>query len=597
MRLLFDLETDGLLDVVTKIHSLVIIDIDTNKMYSCCDQHGYLSIQEGVELLKNADQLIGHNIIGFDYPVIKKLYGVDLTEDVYDTYNAAAVMHTDIDVYDYQQKMIRNKKLIGSHKLEAWGERLGIYKGDFGKDTDWKNWSKEMQTYCEQDCHVTLKLFDHLMSKHYSKDALKLEFRFQKYLSDQQINGVPFDIESAKELSEDLKLEKLAITHKIHALIPPKTIYSEFIPKTSNKTRGYVKGVPVKRKNVEVFNPGSRKQILEFLQSKYQWKPSILTKKGNPELGAAILDTLPWKEAELFSTYFNVNNILSKVSGGKESWLKHCKNGRIHGRVIASGAVTFRCTHSSPNLSQVTSERKYKGAEARKLFYAPEGLFIGADASGLELRNLAHYLYPYDGGKFVEKVLHGDIHTSNKEDAGLESRDQAKRFIYAFNYGAGDELLGDIVDPSLSKEQKKRIGKDLRSSFLSKNPAIKSLLRDLEAAITGRDYLIGLKGYKIRIREKYRLLNSLLQAAGAVIMKQATVNFMDDMIHQKLYNTTVFPALHVHDEIQVICLNESMGDSVGMSMVEGIRKTTQDVGFKCPLDGEYNIGKNWGETH
>ena len=53
----------------------------------------------------------------------------------------------------------------------------------------------------------------------------------------------------------------------------------------------------------------------------------------------------------------------------------------------------------------------------------------------------------------------------------------------------------------------------------------------------------------------------------------------------------------VHDEIQVICLNESMGDSVGMSMVEGIRKTTQDVGFKCPLDGEYNIGKNWGETH
>lgn len=600
MKLIFDIETDGLLDSCSKIHSLVIKNEENGEVFSCTNSgYGYKTIEFGLDLLSKADCIIGHNIISFDIPAIKKIYPNWTYKDRFDTYNAASIVWTDIFSVDIARKHLftENLKLMGTHKLEAWGVRLQVLKGDFGKTSDWKSWSKEMQDYCEQDVEVTNKLYYLIKCQDYSKDAFDLEFAFQEYLFDQQQNGVPFNITRAKELATELKLEKIEIKHKLHALVPPKEEKTVFIPKQTNKKYGYIKGVPVPRVNKIELNPSSRQQIIDHFKEKYKWVPTEFTKKNAPKMTAEVLDSLPFDEAPIISKYLQVTNLLAKLSDGKESWIKHLRNGRIHGRVIASGAVTFRCTHSRPNLSQVTSDRKYKGKEARELFYAPNGNFVGADASGLELRNLAHYLRPYDKGKYIDAVLNGDIHTKNKEDAGLATRDQAKRFIYAFNYGAGDEMLGSIVDPKATKMQQKSLGKDLRSTFLSKNPAIASLLRDLENATASRNYLIGLKGYKIYIREKYRLLNSLLQGAGAIIMKQATVNFRDHMLSKDWYQKHVFPALHVHDEIQVIVTDESISEQVGESMVNAIIKAGIDLDFTCPLDGQYHIGKNWMETH
>lgn len=600
MKLIFDIETDGLLESCSKIHSLVIKNEQTSEVYSCAhDSNNYKSIEFGLDLLSKADLIIGHNIISFDIPAIKKIYPQWSYKDRFDTYNAASIVWTDILERDLSKRYLftENGKLMGTHKLESWGVRLGVYKGDFGKTSDWKTWSEEMQKYCEQDVEVTYKLWCHILKEKYSKEAFDLEFSFQEYLFDQQQNGVPFNIVRAKELARELKLEKIELKHKLYAIVPPKIKHSLFIPKNTNKKYGYTKGVPVKREEKIELNPASRVQIIQHLKNKYNWQPTEFTKKGNPSLTSETLDNLPFEEAPIISKYLQVTNLLAKLSDGKESWIKHIKNQRIHGRVIASGTVTFRCTHSKPNLSQVTSDRKYKGKEARELFYTPKGDFVGADASGLELRNLAHYLKPYDNGKYIDAILNGDIHTQNKEDAGLDTRDQAKRFIYAFNYGAGDEMLGSIVDPKATKEQQRILGKDLRLRFLSKNSAIASLLRDLNSATASRNYLLGLKGYKIHIREKYRLLNSLLQGAGAIVMKQATVNFREYMMQNEWYQRSVFPALHVHDEIQVIVTDSTQSQAVGEAMVRAIVQAGKDLNFNCPLDGEYHIGKNWLETH
>lgn len=162
-----------------------------------------------------------------------------------------------------------------------------------------------------------------------------------------------------------------------------------------------------------------------------------------------MLASLPFPECKPLVDYLELLKIIGMLAEGKNGWLKLVgPDGRIHGRVITNGAVTGRCTHNSPNLAQIPARGQY-GKHCRALFAAPPGqVMVGADASGLELRMLAHYLAAYDGGAYAKVLLEGDIHTANQHAAGLETRDNAKTFIYAFLYGAGDEKLGSIVAPS-----------------------------------------------------------------------------------------------------------------------------------------------------
>jgi len=277
--------------------------------------------------------------------------------------------------------------------------------------------------------------------------------------------------------------------------------------------------------------------------------------------------------------------------------LPACPLGRIS-FFITNGAVTGRCTHNYPNIAQTPASRSPYGHECRSLFYAPEGWeLLGADASGLELRMLAHYMARYDGGEYAKIILEGDIHSVNQLAAGLPTRDDAKTFIYAFLYGAGPVKIGSIVSPLAVEEAQKSIGVKLMNSFLNKTPALKRLREDVKAAAKRKGYLVGLDGRHLHVRSLHAALNTLLQSAGAIVMKKATVNFYPLQLNAGFeFGKDFGNCANIHDEYQEL-IRKGLGDTIGPLAVQAIRNSGEYFGLRMPLDGEYKVGKSWAETH
>lgn len=575
--LIFDIETDGLLDKVSKLHCLVIHE-PNGKRYSFADQAGYRPIAEGLDMLEKADYLIGHNIAEYDIPAIKI---------VYPQFNPRAVIRDTLIMSRLQRNHVMYK-----HSLEVWGEKLGEHKTKF--ETDWKTWSPEMQKYCEQDVVVNEKILWDLLSEDYSEEAIELEHEFASILAWQMRMGVPFNKEAAIVLAKEIEYEYESLKEELTKIFPSFSREEIFYPKRDNKKKGYQKDQPFKKSYQEDFNPGSRHQVIEFLKLKYGWEPSFFTDNGTPVVNGDVLSSLPYPEAKLLNKLFDAKKLLGQLMTGDNAWLLKEVNGRIHGFINHNGAITGRCTHSYPNLAQVPRVGSYRGKECRALFTAEKGYkLVGCDASGLELRNLAHYMATYDNGAYTKRILESDIHTENMKDAGLDTRDQAKTFIYALNYGAGNQKLGTIVKPEADQFTQKEAGRSIRNQFMSRVPAMEILINRVKNVAINRGYLKGLDGRKLHIRESYRALNTLLQGAGAVVMKKATVLQWKEA---KLAGIDGYPALHIHDETQNM-IREEQANKFAEIAVEAIRETGRHFEYKCPLDGEAKIGNNWAETH
>lgn len=593
-RVIFDIETNGLLDTLDRLHCLVLQCADTGAVMSCTDDdQTYPSINEGLTVLYQADLLIGHNIICFDIPAIKKVYkDFQYTGELYDTLTVSRLIYANMINVDFNKRVKdMPMKMYGRHSLASWGYRLGQWKGDY--DGGWDKWSKEMQDYCEQDVIVSTAVYNHMLTWRYSDRAIKLEHDFQEYIAIQERLGVPFNEEAATRLKDEVEPQMAELKRKLQGMVPDFVDLIPFTPKRDNKVLGYKKGETIYKEKVTRFNPGSRPQIVRLLKEKYGWNPTDFTDKGNPTVGSEVLGKLTdWEEVPMLIDYLDMVKLSGQLYSGRGAWLKLVENGRIHGGVITNGAVTGRCTHSKPNLGQVPSVRAYKGPECRALFYAPSGFkMVGADASGLELRMLSHYLFTYDGGRYRDILLEDDIHTANQQAAGLSSRDDAKTFIYAFIYGAGDAKLGSIVEPKASESRQGRIGADLRRSFLSKTAGLGQLISDVQRTFKRRRYLIGLDGRYLHARSAHSCLNTLLQGGGAIIMKEATV-----LQWEKTQDLGAEPALHVHDEYQML-VPEDNAERAGEQMVNAIVQSGLNFKLNCPLDGEYQIGNDWSETH
>jgi len=605
MALVFDVETDGLLDTLSKLHCLVILDTDTGKLISCADVEPYTPIHEGLKMLQEAPTIVGHNVLTFDIPAIQKLWPKWAPKgEVLDTLILSRLIVPEIAVKDYAIERDAPgtipHQLIGKHSLRAWGYRLGILKGRFSETTDWAEWSKDMQEYCEQDVRITAALYSRLMATNPSPVAVTLEHEFQKIIFKQERFGFAFDVQQAEALYRALSKRRAELTAELQKVFPPKEIRTEFIPKVNNKAKGYVKGRPCVKVSYQEFNPCSRLQIAERLREAYGWTPTAFTQSGAPEISEEILSGLPWPEAKLLTEYLMLEKRIGQLAEGNAAWLKLVKDGRIHGHVITNGAVTGRCTHNSPNIAQVPAADPSVpyGKECRQLFGPGEGyLQVGCDASGLELRCLAHYMARYDGGAYAQILLEGDIHTANQEAAGLTTRAEAKRFIYAFLYGAGNQKLGSILKPHAPEAEQQRAGKRAREKFLKALPALRNLINDVQSAARSRGWLKGLDGRRLYIRSAHAALNTLLQSAGAIVMKQATVQLWEDLAAAGFtFGKEVAQLAHIHDEVQ-LAVRPGLEDFVGETAVEAIRKAGRFFGFRCPLDGEYKVGRNWAETH
>ena len=331
---------------------------------------------------------------------------------------------------------------------------------------------------------------------------------------------------------------------------------------------------------IEVFNPGSRKQIAERL-SALGWKPKKHTEKGTVIVDEGTLQTIDIPQAKLIAEYLLLQKRLAQV----ESWIDHADHiDRVHCKVITNGAVTGRMTHSKPNLAQVPRVGNPFGKECRECWTVEDGnVLVGIDASGIELRLLAHFMRDED---YINEILSGDIHTKNMIAAGLTNRDQSKTFIYAFLYGAGAAKIGQIVGGG------EREGKKLIDSFLKNTPALQKL-REKVSRLAQRGWLPGLDGRRLIVRSQHAALNTLLQGSAAVVMKEALIGLTNKMKESTIIGSFV---ANVHDEWQIETTKEFAG-SVGEAGIQAIQQAGLTFRLRCPLDGEYKTGTNWAATH
>jgi len=610
LQLVFDLETDGLLHELTKVHSMVLRDVETDDICSCADADGYESVESGLYMLSQADLIIGHNIVNFDIRAIKKIYPnfkFKKTCKAYDTLLVSRVLWPELEPVDDQKFSHIPKKYRGRHSLGAWGERLNTKKIDFGKDKKveevWDVWSEEMQVYCENDVLVSLELYKYFLTQEIDKRCFDLEHKFALIMAKQESFGFPFDERSAYALINKLKNRREQIDEQLQEVFP--TITEERI---SEKT-----GKRLKDK-VIVFNPASRKQTAERLKEKY---PSIkfdATEKGNVKVDDDVLDKLGKKypEAALLSEYQLLNKRLGQIADGKEAWVKHSqkyKDGRIHGSIITNACVSGRCSHRGPNTGQIPSVGQPYGSECRALFYAPNGwVLVGADASGLELRALGAWLAHFDGGEYAKLVsMPGfDIHTHNAKLFGIydgqgeiakKTRDLSKRLIYALLYGAGQKKVGSVIDIKLSEQKQMDLGKKTIDTFYKNLPAIKQLKDKIDERITTRGYLTGIDGRHLQIRSRHSALNQLLQSTGAISVKKATCILYDDLYKAGLrWGCHYGFVAHVHDEIQALVKPQHVSVYKDLA-IKCFEKAGEYFKLLCPLTGEAKEGKNWMETH
>jgi len=540
-------------------------------------------IKEGIAYLKEADVLIGHNILGFDIPVLERLHDVKLNDKVI----------KDTLVMSRLFNPIREN----GHSLKTWGYVVGMPKAE--QPEDWDSYNTDMLKYCQQDVILNERVYKRLLEegKDFSEESINLEHSVALVLKEQEDTGFEFNQEQAMLLVAQLKERMFEVEKEVQKVFKPKMVDIKLVTpklkkngtlsKSGLTAEEYEKVLatadlkPFMRQKLQPFNLGSRKQIGEYLTD-FGWKPNRFTPTGQPivdESSLAKVKKIP--EARLIAEFLLLQKRIAQI----DSWILAVdEDSRVHGFVVPNGTITGRMSHRSPNVAQVPSLASEYGKECRACWTVKDGYkLLGVDASGLELRMLAHYM---DDEDYINEVTTGDIHTANQKDAGLESRDQAKTFIYAFIYGAGDAKIGSVVGGG------KKLGSELKKRFLDNNPSLRTL-RERVSRAAKRGYLKGLDGRKIFIRNEHAALNSLLQGGGAIVMKRALA-MLDSLIKLNTYDAKF--VANIHDEWQME-VREDLADHIGELAVGCIEKAGEYYNMRCPLTGEYKIGGDWSETH
>lgn len=573
-QIVLDIEANGF--EPDKIWCIVSLDINTKESISYVNNLDQLKKD-----LTSVSEIIGHNILGYDIPVLERLLGIDFS----------GIKLTDTLVLSRLTDPARQ----GGHSLGSWGERLGYPKGDY---TDFSYYTDEMLDYCIKDTEVNLFTYRQLIieANGFSQQSIDLEMDVHKIICQQTRSGWLLDEQKAFMLLAELKESMLNAEAKVHERFVPLPVWVEKnYPKNPIKKDGTEAAIMVRHREqgfhydsegsygvfeYPIFNLGSRQQIGRYLIH-FGWTPTEFTETGLPKIDEKVLEGVDVPEAVMIKEFL----LLQKRVGMVLSWIESvADDGRVHGYVNSIGAQTGRMSHSSPNVAQVPASYSPYGKECRECWIVPKGYkLVGCDASGLELRMLAHYLKDED---YTHQILDGDIHTYNMNMAGLSNRDQAKTFIYGFLYGAGDAKIGEIVGGTAKH------GKKIKATFFKSIPKLEKLITQIKSA-SGRGYLKGLDGRRIKVKSEHSAPNYLLQSAGAIVMKKALVLLYASASKENLDFTFVG---NIHDEYQTQVL-EKHSERFGVLAVEAIVNAGLALNMNCPLDGESKIGNNWYECH
>ena len=546
------------------------------------------SVDFGKFLNENEGAVVyAHNGVCYDFPILARLWNIDWYKFVLrDTLVLSR---------------LANPSRSGGHSLESWGEHLGFAKGEY--EGSWDTYNEAMGEYCLRDTEVLWRAVAVLkkeLGPVINSYAVELEQQVAQIIRQQIDNGWQLDERKCYELLAELRDAKDEAEAEVHERFRPIcTKVKEIRPKFNKDGAMSVVGLkffgedPTRmvggvftRVDFPEFNLGSRQQIGTYLQ-RFGWVPRKFTETGQPVVAEEELEQVDIPEAQIIARYLMLEKRAAMVS----SWLDNVDDGgRVHGYVNPIGAVTGRMTHSAPNVAQVTANDKPYGAELRDCWTVRPGYkLVGCDADGLELRMLAHYM---NDEAYIRAVCEGDkdagtdAHSINQRAAGLPTRDSAKTFIYAYLYGAGDEKIGSIVGGS------RRAGKELKAKFLRRTPALAGL-KERVARAARRGWLQGLDGRRIIVRSEHAALNTLLQGAGAVIMKQALL-LLDTRATAAGLDYMFVGS--IHDEFQAE-VREDHAEEFARLAERAIAEAGKPFNLRCPLSGSATIGNTWKETH
>ena len=403
----------------------------------------------------------------------------------------------------------------------------------------------------------------------------------------QELHGWCFNERAAWQLASALQKE-LEETKKVLRERHPFVQGATFNPKRNNKSQGYFQGCESVR--LKELNPTSRDHIAWILSTFYGWKPTQKTTTGKPVIDETILMETASAGISIaadFAKCLDITKKLGMISEGTNAWLKLATTAnRVHHH-CSVGCATFRMSHKNPNLAQVPSDPRF-----RELFIPTPGqVMVGADLAGIELRMLAHYLARYDGGRYADILLNGDIHQVNADKIGI-SRRLVKTVTYAFLYGAGDQKIGLSYDPTLSSTRAKSKGKEIRAAYVEAIPGLDSLLSAVKAA-GDRGFIKAIDGRRIPLDSPHKALNFLLQGSAAALAKRWLVLNQENINQLKLCCSQL---AFVHDELQFECSPEHARE-LSNSLTSTATTAGEYYNLRIRIDAEAKTGNNWAQVH